>query len=104
MLCLMDRIRDDDPSVPYLLRVLEDAGSLTALLLAAWQGARVLAVQFVDLVLDERARQPTAWLRPSGDSRSSGPAGNSSVWAVPSRSVCLLRPRPGGWGGIGVGW
>jgi hypothetical protein len=61
MLCLMDRIRDDDPSVPYLLRVLEDAGSLTALLLAAWQGARVLAVQFVDLVLDERARQPTAW-------------------------------------------
>ena len=37
MLCLMDSIRDDDPSVQYLLRVLEDAGSLTALILAAWQ-------------------------------------------------------------------
>ena len=24
MLCLMDSIRDDDPSVQYLLRVLED--------------------------------------------------------------------------------
>jgi hypothetical protein len=61
MLCLMDSIRDDDPSVQYLLRVLEDAGSLTALILAAWQVARVLAVQLVEIVLDERARQPTAW-------------------------------------------
>jgi hypothetical protein len=61
MLCLMDSIRDDDPSVPYLLRVLEDAGSLTALILAAWQVARVLAVQLVEMVLDERAHQPTAW-------------------------------------------
>ena len=61
MLCLMDSIRDDDPSVQYLLRVLEDAGSLTALILAAWQVARVLAVQLVETVLDERAHQPTAW-------------------------------------------
>ncbi len=61
MLCLMDSIRDDDPSVQYLLRVLEDAGSLTALILAAWQVARVLAVQLVETVLDERARPPTAW-------------------------------------------
>jgi hypothetical protein len=45
MLCLIDSIRDDDPSVQYLLRVLEDAGSLTALILAACQVARVLAVQ-----------------------------------------------------------
>ena len=48
MLCLMDSIRDDDPSLQYLLRVLEDAGSLTALILAAWQVARVLAVQLVE--------------------------------------------------------
>lgn len=34
MLCFIDSIRDADPSVPYLLRVQEDAGSLTALLLA----------------------------------------------------------------------
>jgi len=61
MLCLIDSIRDDDPSVQYLLRVLEDAGSLTALILAAWQVARVLAVQLVETVLDERARQPTVW-------------------------------------------
>ena len=61
MLCLIDSIRDDDPSVQYLLRVLEDAGSLTALILAAWQVARVLAVQLVETVLDERARPPTAW-------------------------------------------
>ena len=44
MLCLIGSIRDDDPSVQYLLRVLEDASSLTALILAAWQIARVLAV------------------------------------------------------------
>jgi hypothetical protein len=61
MLCLIDSIRDNDPSVQYLLRVLEDAGSLTALILAAWQVARVLAVQLVETVLDERARPPTAW-------------------------------------------
>ena len=61
MLCLIDSIRDDDPSVQYLLRVLEDAGSLTALILAAWQVARVLAVQLVETVLDEHARQPTVW-------------------------------------------
>ena len=61
MLCLMDSIRDADPSVQYLLRVMEDACSLTALILAAWQVARVLAVQLVETVLDERARRPTAW-------------------------------------------
>src|SRR5215510_9729831 len=61
MLCLTDSIRDDDASVQYLFRVLEDAGSLTALILAAWQVARVLAVQLVEMVLDERASQPTAW-------------------------------------------
>ena len=61
MLGLIDSIRDDDPSGPYLLRVLEDASSLTALILAAWQVARVVAIQLVEMVLDERARRPTAW-------------------------------------------
>jgi hypothetical protein len=61
MLCLSDSIRDDDPSVQHLLRVMEDACSLTALLLAAWPVARVVAVQGVETVLDERARRPTAW-------------------------------------------
>ena len=61
MLCLTDSIRDDDPSVQHLRRVLEDACSFTALSLAAWQVARVLAVHMVEAVLTERARQPTAW-------------------------------------------
>jgi hypothetical protein len=61
MLCLRDSIRDDDPSLQRLLRVLEDADSLTALVLAAWQVARVLAVHVVEAVLAERARRPTVW-------------------------------------------
>ena len=32
MLCLRDSIRDDDPSVQRLLRVVENADSLTALI------------------------------------------------------------------------
>ena len=61
MLCLHDSIRDDDPSVQCLLRAVEDAPSLTALILATWQVARVLAVHLIEAVLAERARQPTAW-------------------------------------------
>ena len=61
MLCLHDSIRDDDPDVQCLLRAVEDALSLTVLILAAWQVARALTVRLVEAVLAERARQPTAW-------------------------------------------
>jgi hypothetical protein len=61
MLCLHDSIRDDDPNVQYLLRAVEAAPSLTALILAAWQVARMLTVHLVEAVLAERARRPTAW-------------------------------------------
>jgi hypothetical protein len=61
MLCLPDSIREDDPSLPWLLRTVEDAPSLTALLLATWQVARVLAVHLFAAVLAERVRQPTPW-------------------------------------------
>jgi len=61
MLGLFDSIRDDDPLLQYLLRAVEDAPSLTALVLATWQVARVLAVHLLETVLAERARQPTAW-------------------------------------------
>ena len=61
MLCLHDSIRHDDPAVQRLLRAVEDAYSLTALLLAAWQVARLLTVCLVEAVLTERARRPTAW-------------------------------------------
>ena len=61
MLCLHDSIRDDDPEMQRLLRTVEDAPALPALILAAWQVARVLAVHLVEAVLAERARRPTAW-------------------------------------------
>ena len=63
MLCLHDSIRHDDPAVQRLLRAVEDAPSLTAVILAAWQVARVLTVHLVEAVLAERARCPSAWPR-----------------------------------------
>src|SRR5438093_97069 len=63
MLCLHDSIRHDDPSVQRLLGAVEDAPSLTALILAAWPVARVLTVHLVEAVLAERARRPLAWPR-----------------------------------------
>ena len=63
MLCLHDSIRDDDPSVQRLLSAVEDAHSLTIVILAAWQVARVLTVRLVEAVLAERARRPLAWPR-----------------------------------------
>ena len=61
MLCLHDSIRHDDPSVQRLLHAVENAQTLTALILAAWQVARVLTVHLIDAVLAERARRPTVW-------------------------------------------
>jgi hypothetical protein len=63
MLCLHASIRDDDPTVQCLLSAVEDAHSLSALILAAWQVARVLTVHLVEAVLAERARHPTRWPR-----------------------------------------
>ena len=63
MLCLHDSIRDDDPSVQRLLHAVEDASSLTVLILAAWQVARLLTVRLVEAVLAERAHRPFAWPR-----------------------------------------
>src|SRR5512134_2888962 len=61
MLCLSDSICHDDPSLPPLLSAVENARSLTALILAAWQVARVLAVQLVEAVRAERAGHATVW-------------------------------------------
>ena len=61
MLCLTDIIRDDDPSVQRLLHMMDTTCSLTALILAAWQVARVLALQVVEAILAARAREPTVW-------------------------------------------
>ncbi len=48
MLCLKDIIRDDDPSLQPLLRAVEEARTLTALLVAVWPFARVVALQVVE--------------------------------------------------------
>lgn len=61
MLCLSDSICHDDPSLQPLLSAVENARSLTALILAAWQVARVLAVQLVEAVRAERAGHATVW-------------------------------------------
>jgi hypothetical protein len=65
MLCLIDSIRHDAPSVQRVLRAVEDAQTLTALLLAAWSLARVMTVHIVEyvLVLAERACRATVWPR-----------------------------------------
>jgi hypothetical protein len=63
MLCLSDSIRDDDPCVQRLLCTVEEAHTLTALILAAWSLARVLAIHLVESVLAERAQHPTLWPR-----------------------------------------
>lgn len=47
MLCLTDSIRPDDPAVQRLLRTIEEAHTLTALLLAVWPLARVLALHLM---------------------------------------------------------
>jgi hypothetical protein len=61
MLCLSDSIRHDDPSVQRLLNAVEEARTLTAIILAAWPLARVLALHIIEAVLAERARRPSAW-------------------------------------------
>ena len=61
MLRLNDSIRHHDPSVQRLLSVVEEACSLTTLVLAAWQVGRLLAVHLIEAVLAARGRQPSAW-------------------------------------------
>ena len=70
MLCLHDSIRLNDPSVQRVLSAVEEAHSLTALILAAWQVARILTVHLVEAVLAERARRPSSWPPCPGCGRS----------------------------------
>jgi len=63
MLCLMDSIRQDEPAVQRLLHAVDEAHTLTELLLAVGALARVLAVHRVEAVLAERALSPTFWPR-----------------------------------------
>ena len=61
MRCLHDSIRHDDPSVQQLLRMIEEAQTLTQLILAVWPLARVVALHLIEDVLAERAQRPVAW-------------------------------------------
>jgi hypothetical protein len=61
MLCLNDSIRHDDPAVQPLLSTIDEAQTLTQLILAVWPLARVLARHIVEAVLAERAQRPSAW-------------------------------------------
>jgi len=61
MLCLRDSIRDDDPSVQQCCCMIEEAHTLTQLILAVWPLARVLALHIIEAVLAERAQRPTTW-------------------------------------------
>jgi hypothetical protein len=56
MPCLPDSRRNDGPSLQWLLRAVENDLSLTTLVLATWQVARVLAIHLIEAVLAERAR------------------------------------------------
>jgi hypothetical protein len=49
MLCLSDSIRHDDPCVQRLFHAVNQAQTLTQLILAVWPLARVLAIHIRDL-------------------------------------------------------
>jgi len=51
MLCLTDIIRDHERSLQPLLRAIDEALTLTALLVAVWPLARLLAIHVVEAVL-----------------------------------------------------
>ena len=61
MLCLSDSIGHNDLYVQSELGRVEQAQTLTALLLAAWSLARVVVINVVESVLHERAQRPTSW-------------------------------------------
>lgn len=61
MLCLSDSIRYDDPTIQRLLSTIEEAHTLTQLILTVWPLARALATHTVEYVLAERAQLPTSW-------------------------------------------
>lgn len=61
MSCLRDSIRQIDPSLQELIEAIENASTLTLLILSAWRLARVLAVRIVEEVLIERAQRPIQW-------------------------------------------
>jgi len=61
MSCLRDSICQDDPSLQELVESIENASTLTLLILSTWHLARILAVKVVEEVLADRGQCPTHW-------------------------------------------
>jgi len=61
MSCLIDTIRETSPEWQTQVDELENAATLSLLIMAAWQLARDLAVRLVEEILAERAQVKTEW-------------------------------------------
>ena len=61
MPCLIDTIRETSPEWQTQVDELENAATLSVLVVAAWQLARELAVRLVEEVLAKRAQEKIAW-------------------------------------------
>ena len=61
MSCLRDSICEVAPFLQELVEAIENASTLTLLILSAWNLARTLAVRLVEEILIERAQHPTQW-------------------------------------------
>jgi hypothetical protein len=61
MSCLRNSICQIEPSLQELIEAIENASTLTLLILSAWRLARVLAAKIVEEALIERAQRPTQW-------------------------------------------
>ena len=97
MLCLSDSIRHDDPCVQRLLHAVDQAQTLTQLILAVWPLARVLAIHIIESVLAERALSPTFWPR----CPTCGAFLRSKGFVQPRSRASLDRSAgAGGWDGV----
>ena len=61
MPCLMETIRETYPEYQMMLDAISEATTLSFIIIAAWQLARVLAVRLVEETLATRAQSKTEW-------------------------------------------
>jgi hypothetical protein len=61
MMCLLEAIGEANPDWKGVLEELENATTLSALIIVAWQLARMLAIGLVEEVLAKRTQAKTEW-------------------------------------------
>ena len=61
MLCLFDSINEKNPVLAKMFETLENASTLSALVLSAWHLAMYLVAKFVEAELEKRAVQKRNW-------------------------------------------